>query len=98
MKRVKKEDQISVRLDERSRASLEAIKEKYGFATDTDALRGLITLIHTKNVIAAEVEGRVVATLRPYIEEQMREYGRTEDYEDLVRALVDKILHEEIGE
>jgi len=28
----------------------------------------------------------------------MREYGRTEEYKDLVRALVDEILHEEIGE
>lgn len=98
MRRVKKEDQISVRLDDRLRASLDAIKEKYGYSTDSDALRGLIVLIHNKNIIAAEVEGRVVTTLRPYIEEQMRECGRSEENKDLVRALVDEILHEETDE
>lgn len=98
MKRAKKEDQISVRLDSKMRDSLDEIKEKYGFLTDSDALRGLIMLVRNKDFIASEVEGRVVATLRPYIQEQMREYGRTEEYKDLVRALVDEILHEEMGE
>jgi len=94
----RKDDQISVRLDATLRAALEDIKTEYGFATDSDAIRGMIVLFWNKNVIAAEVEGRVMATLRPYIQEQMQEYGRTEEYKDLVRALVDEILHEEIGD
>lgn len=58
----------------------------------------MIAILKNRERTVAEVEGRVIASLRPYIREQMREYGRTEDYKDLVRALVDEILHEEIEE
>ena len=93
----KKEDKVEVRIDERTRAAFEEVKEIYGFKSDADALRGLIAILKNREKTVAEVEGRVVATLRPCIREQVREYGRTEECKDLVRALVDEILHEEIG-
>lgn len=91
-----KEDRIHVRIDERTRAAFEAVKEIYGFKTDADAIRGLIAILLNREKTLAEVEGRVVWALRPYIQEQMREYGRTEEYKDLVRALVDEVLKEKI--
>ncbi len=94
----RKDDQISVRLDAGLRAALEDIKQEYGYTTDSDAIRGLIMLIANKNIIAAEVDGRVRASLRHCIKEEIREYGSTQEYRELVRALVDEILHEEVGE
>ena len=96
--RGKREDRIDARIDERTRAAFEAVKEIYGFKTDADAIRGIIAILYNREKTIVEVEGRVAATLRPYIQEQMREYGHTEEYKDLVRAIVDEILHEEIGE
>jgi len=90
--RGKREDRIDVRIDERTRAAFEAVKEIYGFKTDADAIRGIIAILHNREKTIAEIEGR----LRPYIQEQMREYGRSEENKDLVRALVDEILREEI--
>jgi len=95
MGRAKKEDQISVRLDPKLRASLEEIKEEYGYLTDSDAIRGLIQLVHNKNIIASEVEGRVRASLRSLVEEHIRECVGTKEYRDLVRAIVDEVLNEE---
>lgn len=97
MGRAKKEDQISVRLDSKLRASLDEIKEEYGYLTDSDALRGLISLVHNKNIIAAEVEGRVRSSLRSFVEERIREYNNTEEYKDLVRALMDEVIAEDKG-
>lgn len=95
MGRAKKEDQISVRLDPKLRASLEEIKEEYGYLTDSDAIRGLIQLVHNKDIIASEVEGRVRASLRSLVEEHIRECVGTKEYRDLVRAIVDEVLNEE---
>lgn len=92
----RKDDQISVRLDAGLRKALEDIKREYGYTTDSDAIRGLIMLIANKSIIAAEVEGRVRASLRSCVEEEIREHCSTREYRDLVRALVDEILHEEI--
>ena len=94
--RGKREDRIDVRIDERTRAAFEEVKEFYGFKGDADAIRGMIAILKNREKTVAEVEGRVAATLRPYVEEQIREYGRTEEYKDLVRALVDEVLKEEI--
>lgn len=95
MGRVKKEDQISVRLDSKLRASLDEIKEVYGYLTDSDALRGLIQLVHNKNIIAAEVEGRLLERIVPTLEARMKEYYLTEEFKDLIRALMDEIVAEE---
>lgn len=96
--RTQKEDRIHVRIDERTRSAFEEVKEIYGFKTDADAIRGMIAILNNREKTVAEMEGRVVAALRPYIEEQIRAYGSTEEYKDRVRALVDEILHEEIGD
>jgi len=89
----KKEDKIEVRIDERTRAAFEEVKEIYGFKSDADAMRGIIAILHNREKTIAEIEGR----LRPYIQEQMWEYGRSEENKDLVRAVVDEVLKEEIG-
>lgn len=90
--RGKREDWIDARIDERTRAAFEEVKEIYGFKTDADAIRGLISILHNREKTIAEIEGR----LRPYIQEQVREYGRSEENKDLVRALIDDVLKEEI--
>ena len=87
-----------MRIDERTRSAFEDVKELYGFKSDADAIRGMIAILYNREKTIAEVEGRVVAMLRPYVEERIQEYSDTEEYKNRVRALVDEILHEEMGE
>lgn len=95
--RAKREDRVDVRIDERTRAALEDVKEFYGFGTDADAIRGMIAITAGREKIIAEIEGRVMASLRPYIQEMIREYGSTEEYKARVRALIDEVTAEDKG-
>ena len=90
MGRAKKEDQISVRLDPKLRASLEEIKEEYGYLTDSDAIRGLIQLVHNKDIIASEVEGRVLRTIIPIIEARLNEYHSSDDFKRRIWETIDE--------
>ncbi len=96
VKRGKRVDRIDVRIDERTRETLERLKKDYGFKGDADAIRFLIAIAASRENIVAEVEGRVLALLRPYFEEWIREYGNTEVCKERVRALIDEILHDEV--
>jgi hypothetical protein len=98
MGRAKKEDQISVRLDPKLRASLEEIKEKYGYLTDSDALRGLIQLIHNKDIIASEVEGRLLENLIPILEARLKKHYASDEFKELIRSIMDEVITDEEGQ
>ena len=51
-----------------------------------------------KDRLISEIEGRLLEMFIPILEVRMKAYYSTEEFKDLVRALVDEILHEEIGE
>ena len=93
--RDKREDRIDVRIDERTRAAFEAVKEIYGFKTDADAIRGIIAILYNRERTMAEIEGRLIGMLVPILETRLKEYYSTEEYKALVRALMDDILNEE---
>lgn len=86
-----------MRIDERTRIALEEVKEFYGFGTDADAIRGMIALTRSREKMIAEMEGRLVAVLRPYIDERIREYGHSDEYKDLIRALMDEVIKDEVN-
>ena len=87
-----------MRLDEKLRAALDVIKETYNFDTDPEAIRGLIRFHSNQDRLISEIEGRLLEMFIPILEVRMKAYYSTEEFKDLVRALVDEILHEEIGE
>lgn len=91
----KKEDKIEVRIDERTRAAFEEVKEIYGFKSDADAMRGIIAILHNREKTIAEIEGRLIEKLVPILETRLKEYYSTEEYKALIRALMDDILNEE---
>jgi len=94
MKRVRKEDQFSVRLDGRLRIALDEIKEIYNYDSDPEAIRGLIRFHSNQERFISEIEGRLIEKLVPILEARLKEYYSTEEYKDLVRALMDEIIKE----
>jgi len=84
-----------VRLDSHLRASLDSIKEEYGFSTDSDALRGLIVLIKNKEIIASEVEGRLLEKLIPILEARLKDYYTTDEFKGLIRSIMDEVINDE---
>lgn len=95
MKRARKEDQFSVRLDGRLRIALDEIKEIYKYDSDPEAIRGLIRFHSSQERFISEIEGRLIEKLVPILEARLNEYYSTEEYKDLVRALMDEIIKEE---
>lgn len=95
MKRARKEEQFSVRLDAKLRIALDEIKEIYKYDTDPEAIRGLIRLHSNQERFIAEIEGRLIGKLVPILETRLKEYYSTEEYKALIRALMDDILNEE---
>ena len=95
MKRARKEDQFSVRLDDRLRVALNEIKEIYNYDSDPEAIRGLIRFHSNQERFISEIEGRLIGKLVPILEARLKEYYTTEEYKNLIRALMDDILNEE---
>jgi Arc/MetJ-type ribon-helix-helix transcriptional regulator len=95
MKRARKEEQFSVRLDEKLRIALDEIKETYKYDTDPEAIRGLIRFHSNRERFIAEIEGRLIEKLVPILETRLKEYYSTEEYKEVVRALMDEIIKEE---
>ena len=53
----RKTEKINVRVDESTRAAPESIKIAYGFSSDVNAIRGLITIAKNRGRLTTEVEG-----------------------------------------
>ncbi len=88
VRRETKEDKIYARIDESLRESLEEVKQMYGFGSDSDAIRGLITIAKNREQLTAEVEGRVLDKALPLLESRLREFFKSDEFKELVLQIV----------
>lgn len=88
VRREAKEDKIYARIDESLRGSLEEVKQIYGFGSDSDAIRGLITIAKNQERLTAEVEGRVINKVIPILESRMRDFFKSEQFKEIVLQIV----------
>lgn len=88
VRREAKEDKVYARIDESLRESLEDVKQMYGFGSDSDAIRGLITLAKNREQLTAEVEGRVLRDALPILESRLKEFFQSEEFKELVLQIV----------
>lgn len=86
--------QIGVRLDRAMLVEIERIKQDMGYKTDSDAVRYLIAQYKTKETLIAEIEGRLLEKFIPILEARQKEYYSTEEYKNLIRALMDEVISE----
>lgn len=88
VRREAKEDKIYARIDESLRESLEEVKRIYGFGSDSDAIRGLITIAKNQERITAEVEGRVINKTIPILESRIMDFFKSEQFKEIVLQIV----------
>lgn len=88
VRRETKEDKIYARIDESLRENLEEVKQVYGFGSDSDAIRGLITIAKNREQLTAEVEGRVLRDALPILESRLKEFFQSEEFKELVLQIV----------
>lgn len=83
-----------MRLDESLRVALDKIKEIYNYDTDPEAIRGLIRFHSTQERFISEIEGRLLEKYIPILEARMKAYYSTDEFREIVRALMDEVIAE----
>jgi len=55
----------------------------------------LIVLIKNKEIIASEVEGRLLEKLIPILEARLKDYYTTDEFKGLIRSIMDEVINDE---
>ena len=87
--------QVGVRLDEAMQADLDEIRQHFGFKNNSDAIRGLITIFKTKEILLAEIEGRLLEKFTPILEARLKDYYATDEFKELIRSIMDEVIKDE---
>lgn len=81
-------DRVTARIDEGARKSLDEIKRKYNFGSDSEAIRGMINLLRNEDLLFAEIEGRITNRIIPIFELKLNETLRSEEFKELILQIV----------